>query len=91
MLLFIVLLGPLWMQLKSDVLDVRIEACRVRESVARGAVMLTAQKKGLDAKPQIETISYSPCPERTKYLEKLYETTYLPMARTVAAYECKTR
>lgn len=83
--------SPLWMQLKSDVLDVRIEACRVRESVARGAVMLTAQKKGLDAKPQIETISYSPCPERTKYLGKLYETTYLPMARTVAAYECKTR
>ena len=79
------------MQLKSDVLDVRIEACRVRESVARGAVMLTAQKKGLEAKPQIETIGYSPCSERTKYFENLYKTTYLPMAQAVAAYECKKR
>lgn len=82
--------SPLWMQLKSDVLGVRIEACRVRESVARGAVMLTAQKKGLDPKPRIETVGYSPFPERTEYFRSLYETCYLPMTKVVAAYECKT-
>lgn len=83
--------SPLWMQLKSDVLDVRIEACRVRESVARGAVILTAQKKGMDVTPEIETVSYSPRAERTAYLGNLYKTTYLPMAQAVTAYECEMR
>lgn len=79
--------SPLWMQLKADVLGVEVQACRVRESVARGAVMLAAMKAGYEIKPEFDCTTYTCNPAKHAYYTKLFEERYLPFSSTLADYE----
>lgn len=79
--------STLWMQLKADLLGIEARACRVNESVARGAAMLAAQKAGYDVDLDFEYTSYYPDDERHAYLEELYESQYLPLAEHIASFE----
>lgn len=79
--------SPLWMQLKADVLGVEVRACRVRESVARGAVMLAAGKAGWEVEPEFESTTYVCNPARHVYFDELFRTKYLPISTAIAAVE----
>lgn len=79
--------SPLWMQLKADALDIEVRGCRVRESVARGAVMLAAQKLGYAVDATFDCTVFEPRPERHAYLEELFQSTYLPLSNAIAAFE----
>ena len=79
--------SPLWMQLKADALGVEVRACRVRESVARGAVMLAGRAQGWDIVPSFESTVYASDPGRHAYLEHLFQTMYLPLEQMVASFE----
>ncbi|MBE6469056.1 MAG: hypothetical protein E7001_03640 [Coriobacteriaceae bacterium] len=79
--------SPLWMQLKADALGIEVHACRVRESVARGAVMLAGRVLGWDIVPAFESTVYSSNADRHAYLERLFQTMYLPLEDMVASFE----
>ena len=79
--------STLWMQLKADLLDIEARACRVNESVARGAVMLAAQKAGYEVDLNYEYVSYYPDSERHAYLNELYGSQYLPLSERIASFE----
>lgn len=82
--------SPLWMQLKADVLGMQVQSCRVEESVARGAVMLAAQKSGRDVQVAYEREVYECDQERHEYYVGLYENSYLPISDGIAAFEHET-
>ena len=79
--------SPLWMQLKADILGIQVQACRVRESVARGAVMLAARKAGWDVKPVFECTVYESDAERHAYYDDLFKAAFLPLSDALAAFE----
>lgn len=79
--------SPLWMQLKADVLGVEVRACRVRESVARGAVMLAASKAGWDVHPEFESTTYRCDPARHVYYDELFHKLFLPVEDAISALE----
>ncbi|MBY4797577.1 hypothetical protein K6V98_04310 [Collinsella sp. AGMB00827] len=79
--------SPLWMQLKADALGVEVRACRVRESVARGAVMLAAQKAGREVVSEFESTVYTCNPERHSYLSELFSEHYRAVEEVIAAIE----
>lgn len=79
--------SPLWMQLKADVLGVEVRACRVRESVARGAVMLAAGKAGYQIKPEFESTVYTCDAKRHEYYGQLFRERFLPVEDAIAALE----
>ena len=79
--------SPLWMQLKSDVLGIEVQACRVKESVSRGAVMLAARKLGWDVEPDFEYEIYTCSPDRHAYYSELFDTQYIPLADAIFNYE----
>ena len=59
----------------------------MNESVARGAVMLAAQKAGYEVDLNYEYVSYYPDSERHAYLNELYGSQYLPLSERIASFE----
>lgn len=82
--------SPLWMQLKADVLGMRVQSCRVEEPVARGAVMLAAMKNGRDVNISSEREVYECSQARHDYYTELYENVYIPISDSIAALERET-
>ena len=79
--------SPLWMQLKADALGIRVSACNVDETVARGAVMLAAQKRGISVAAKYETKQFIPDQERHEKLVAFYNNRYLPASQMLANME----
>ncbi len=79
--------SPLWMQLKADVLGIEVQACRVRESVARGAVMLAARKAGWNVEATFDCTVYTCNAERNAYYNELFDTVFMPFSNALIAYE----
>ena len=79
--------SPLWMQLKADVLGIEVQACRVRESVARGAVMLASRKAGWNVEAKFDCAVYTCNAERHAYYNELFDTAFMPFSNALIAYE----
>ena len=77
--------NPVWLQLKADVLNCRIEAYNVDEAVARGAALLAAYKcnkiKLSDIKEmnKNQTVSFEPRPELNSYYNEKFNSIFKPI------------
>lgn len=77
--------NPVWLQLKADILNCRIEANNVDEAVAKGAALLAAYKydkiKLSDIKEmnKNQTVSFEPRPELSNYYNEKFNKTYKPI------------
>lgn len=77
--------SPFWMQLKADVLGVRMLACDVREAVMTGAAALAAIKRGETPEVGGVVASFEPDPARHAALDDLYDNVYLPLCGALSA------
>lgn len=79
--------NPLWMQLKADVLGARMLACSVPEAVARGSVIVSGRKLGVELDPQMDMSVYEPDPSRHEALARVYERRFKTLEDAIRRYE----
>lgn len=79
--------NPLWMQMKADLLGVPFVACEVPEAVARGSVIVSARKAGIDVDVSFETKEYRPDEGRHAKAQEAFVSSYLPLSDAIERFE----
>lgn len=72
--------NPLWLQLKADILGVKINACLIEEAVSKGSAILSSIKQDfIQSIPNVDYKVYKPYKQNTEKFNYIYEKRYLPL------------